>query len=99
MQQRMVKTVTVTLTIETECDDLELIERAICSELSGLECDYDCVEGLPDGTDGEREECYVRIAVAETPTSRFDAGTSSEYQRFASGKETTVIGSTTFEHG
>ncbi|MDI1253844.1 hypothetical protein [Thermomonas sp.] len=71
--------VTLTLAIETDSDSMEDIEAAICSELAGAEFDFDCTEALPDGSDGERTQLEVRIAIAKTKDCRVDAGVSRDY--------------------
>lgn len=97
--KRQVKILTVTLEIETDCDDMDALEAAVCSNLADLPIDYDCEEDEVNGDGLRRMVVGGRIAIAYTENCRIDAGISEGYEPPATGTERTVIGGRTFVHG
>jgi hypothetical protein len=69
----MRKQITVTLTLETDCDDDGLLAEAVCSELCGQVRFYHCTEALPNGEDGEVSAAEFEIVAAEGGGCKVDA--------------------------
>lgn len=97
--KKQVKFLTVTLAIETDSDDMDAIEAAVCSNLADMSIDYDCEEDAPEGDEIVRVVVEGRIAVANTEHCRVDAGVNEEYQHPGLGKFTHHLGGRTFVYG
>lgn len=97
--KKQVKFLTVTLAIETDCDDMDAIEAAVCSSLADMSIDYDCEEDAPDGEGTVRVVVEGRVAIAKTDQCRVDAGVSAEYAHPDAHKGVMQIGGTQFVCG
>lgn len=97
--KKQVKFLTITLAIETESEDMDEIEAAVCSALADMPIDYDCEEDMPDSDEMVRVVVEGRIAIANTERCRVDAGVSNDYQHPGLGKFTRHLGGRTFVYG
>ena len=97
--KKQVKFLTVTLAIETDSDDMDAIEAAVCSNLADMYIDYDCEEDAPEGEGIVRVVVEGRVAIANTERCRVDAGVSEEYQHPGLGKFTRHLEGRTFVYG
>ena len=57
--------ITITLDVESDCMDSDLLKVAIASNLADQEHDYECAEVNPDGTEEIPERAAFRIARVE----------------------------------
>jgi len=97
--KKQVKFLTVTLAIETDSEDMDAIEAAVCSNLADLSIDYDCEEDDLDSDGVRRVVVEGRIAIASTEHCKVDSGVSSEFQHPGAGAKSREFEGRTFVYG
>jgi len=97
--KKQVKFLTVTLAIETDSEDMDAIEAAVCSNLADMSIDYDCEEDAPEGDEIVRVVVEGRIAIASTEHCKVDSGVSNDYQHPGVGSKSRHLEGRTFVYG
>lgn len=97
--KKQLKIMTVTLAIETGCEDMDAIEAAVCSNLADLSIDYDCEDDDMEGDGVIRVVVEGRIAIASTEHCKVDSGVSSEFQHPGAGAKSREFEGRTFVYG
>lgn len=97
--KKKLKIMTVTLAIETDCEDMDALEAAVCSNLADLPIDYDCEEDDLESDGVTRVVVEGRIAIASTEHCKVDAGVSDGYQHPGAGAKSREFEGRTFAYG
>ena len=97
--KKQLKILTVTLAIETESEDMDAIEAAVCSNLADLSIDYDCEDDDLESDGVIRVVVEGRIAIASTEHCKVDSGASSEFQHPGAGAKSREFEGRTFLYG
>ena len=86
--------ITVTVDIETDCENRDDIEAALCSALADLCIDYDC-----EDEDENRTVVEGRIAIAATERCRVDSGVTKDFKHPGVGTKSREYEGRTFVYG
>ncbi len=97
--KKQLKFLKVTLAIETDCEDMDALEAAVCSNLADLSIDYDCEEDDMEGDGVTRVVVDGRIAIASTENCKVDSGVTDAYQHPGVGTKSRQFEGRTFVYG